>query len=184
MASVAMKYGFFCFFLFSLTFFACEEEKVSPQHAKPAQDYETQPDQVSWNIKVVFVDSSFTRAKLTALKGRIYYKRMETLLDGDVRVEYMSRYSGNMRSRLSSDSARIDDRTKDMMAIGNVVVYDDSTKTRLKTSKLFWNNAEQKFYSTEYVELDSPSERIQGYGFESDQNLQNYKVFRVSGEKR
>jgi hypothetical protein len=47
-----------------------------------------------------------------------------------------------------------------------------------------WDNGSQKLYSTEFVTITSPNEKIQGYGFESDQNLTNYKIFKVSGVKK
>jgi len=71
-----------------------------------------------------------------------------------------------------------------MHAYGHVVAINDSARTRMETSILFSNNKTEKFYSTEFVKVVSPKERIQGYGFESDQNLNNYKIFRVSGEQK
>jgi LPS export ABC transporter protein LptC len=142
------------------------------------------PDQISRNIKVLFIDSSFTKAILRAKRARIYQERMETLLDSGLSVEFMSRQSGKRISHLTADYAKIDDRTKNMFARGNVVVISDSSQRKLVTSQLAWNNATQRFYSTEFVEISSPQERIQGYGFESDSQLNNYKISRVSGEQK
>ena len=85
---------------------------------------------------------------------------------------------------MSCDSAEIDDRTKNMLAKGNVLVWSDSSRTKLETSVLHWDNKTQLFYSTEFVTIDSPEEKIQGYGFESDQNLKYYRIFKVSGEQK
>jgi len=34
------------------------------------------------------------------------------------------------------------------------------------------------------VRITSPDEKLQGYGFESDLNLTNYKIYKVSGETK
>ena len=39
----------------------------------------------------------------------------------------------------------------------------------------------RKLFSNQYVKINSPVEIIEGYGFESNQDLSNYKIFKVSG---
>ncbi|ROL61227.1 LPS export ABC transporter periplasmic protein LptC [Bacteroidetes/Chlorobi group bacterium ChocPot_Mid] len=167
-----------------VVFLGCDEDKVIPKKNIDIINLETQPDQISYKTEVTFVDSNFTKAILKAERARVYQSRMETLLDGGVYVQFFKRYSTGKVSYLTSDSARIDDRTKNMMAGGHVVVISDSTNTKLETSLLEWDNITQKLYSTEFVRVTSPSETIQGYGFESDQSLSNYKIFRVSGQQK
>jgi len=163
---------------------SCDEGKVIPKKKNISHNLETQPDQISYNTEVFFVDSAFTKAILKAKRARVYQARYETLLDGGINVQFFKRHSIKKVSYLTADSARIDDRTKNMLAGGHVIVISDSTSTKLETSLLEWDNATQKLYSTEFVRVTSPSETIQGYGFESDQSLSNYKIFRVSGEQR
>lgn len=171
-------------FLLIVAAVSCDEGKVIPKKKNISHDLETQPDQISYNTEVVFVDSTFTKAILKAKRARVYQARLETLLDGGIHVQFFKRHSGKKVSYLTADSARIDDRTKNMLAGGHVIVISDSTNTKVETSLLEWDNTTQKLYSTEFVRVTSPSETIQGYGFESDQSLSNYKIFRVSGEQR
>lgn len=140
-----------------------------------------EPDQSGHDVEVMFMDSGFTKAILRAKKGRVYQDNMETFLDDGLRVEFYSRYDGSRISLLTGDSARIDDVTKNMLVRGSVVVISDSTGNKLDTEVLEWNNTTQKIYSNEFVKITTKNEVIQGYGFESDQNLDNYKINRVSG---
>ncbi|MBX3044667.1 MAG: LPS export ABC transporter periplasmic protein LptC [Candidatus Kapabacteria bacterium] len=140
-----------------------------------------EPDQSGTDIEVLFVDSGYTKAKLKAKKGRVFQDNQETFLDDMVNVDFYSRFSGARISNLIADSARIDDVTKNMLARGNVVVISDSTGNKLETQILEWNNRTQKIYSNEFVKISTRNEIITGYGFESDQNLENYKINRVSG---
>ena len=167
-----------------IIFFGCDDSQNVPKIKEKNVNYEIMPDQISFDVEVFFADSSFTKAVLKAKRARIYQKRMETLLDGGIKVEFLSRFTGKRVSILTADSARIDDKTKNMLSGGHVIVISDSSGTKLETTRLEWINETQKLYSTEFVKIISPNETIQGYGFESDQNLSNYKIFRVSGEQR
>jgi LPS export ABC transporter protein LptC len=140
-----------------------------------------EPDQTGHDIEVVFNDSGYTKAILKAKKGRVYQDNQETFLDDGLNIEFYSRASGLRISLLTGDSARIDDVTKNMLARGHVVVISDSTGNKLETEILEWNNTTQKIYSNEFVRITTRNEVITGYGFVSDQNLDNYKINRVSG---
>jgi LPS export ABC transporter protein LptC len=142
------------------------------------------PTHVAYNLTVHFTDSSATKARLRGAVGRIFEDRMETTLSGGVFVEFYSLKTGKRAATLRSDSAWIDDRTKNMIAIGNVVVVSDSSRTTLTTPRLFWDSATERVSSTERVSIVSPKETIDGVGFESDQGLTMYKIFNVRGVQR
>ncbi len=167
-----------------LLFSSCENNEYVPGKAADSLAQEDMPDQVSWDITVYFYDSSFTAAKLQARRARIFQDRQETLLDSGLQVDFYSRKSGGRGSVLTANNARIDDQTGNMLARGDVVVISDSNNTKLETSVLEWNDKTQKLYSTEFVKITSPNEIITGYGFESDQNLTNYTIHKVSGYQR
>jgi LPS export ABC transporter protein LptC len=178
-----MKYFFILIFLLILTN-GCEERKLAVVKKIDKLAAGEQPDQVSNNVTVIFADSAFTKAILYAKHARIYQKRQETYLDNGMKVDFMSQKSANRISVLTADSARIDDRTKNMLARGHVLVISDSANIKLETTLLEWNNSTQKIYSSEYVVITTDKEIIRGYGFESDPNLANYKINRVSGIQR
>lgn len=172
-------------FILISTFISCEIKKENPsEKIIDSVSVETIPDQISWDFEAIFIDSSFTKAILNARRARIYNDRQETLLDSGLKVEFMSKTSGKRVSLLTADSARIDDNTKNMLARGNVFVVADSSNTTLETSLLEWDQKTQKLYSTEYVKIVSPNEVITGIGFESDPNLTNYKIKKVSVEQK
>ncbi len=170
--------------MFYLNLLSCEDEL--PRATAPRMDIlsEIQPDQISWNIKVTFVDSNYVKAILYATRARVFQERMETLIDSGLKVDFFSMDEKQRISYLVAEKARIDDRTKDMFAEGNVVVISEKTGRKLETQILSWNNSTQRFYSTEFVKITTPEEIIQGYGFESDANLSNYNIHKVSGVKQ
>ena len=174
-------YVFILPFTFLVIFNGCDDPKKNIFKKVDSIDVSNVPDQIAFNIEVAFVDSSYTKAILNAHRGRIYNNKFETLLDGGLEVKFLSESSGKRVSLLTADSARIDDKTKNMLAWGKVVVISDSSNTKLETSVLEWHNDARKLYSTAYVKITSPMEIIEGYGFESDPNLSYYKILKVSG---
>lgn len=145
---------------------------------------ERPPAHISYHLRVVFSDSTHTRAVLQAAEARVYDDRQETILRDTVTVDFFSRSTGARVARLSADSAVIDDRTKNMHAYGDVTIWSDSTRTLLETQTLFWDHARQRISTKDVVRITAPSETIQGVGFESDQFLTSYTLYNVQGERR
>src|SRR5205823_1227780 len=83
---------------------------------------------------------------------------------------------GKHSSVLTSHRAFIDDNTKNMTAYDSVKVLSDSG-TLVETDSLLWDNGTHKMHSDAYVRITEKSGRItRGHGFESDQDLVNYKI--------
>jgi hypothetical protein len=66
-----------------------------------------------------------------------------------------------------------------MWAIDSVVAVNDSGVT-LRTEELMWRNKDQKIVSDKFVTIVSRTEKIEGYGFESDQGIKNYVIHRIT----
>jgi LPS export ABC transporter protein LptC len=162
---------FLCIILISLC--GCQQQRVKPSVISnlPLQKL---PSQESWNSKVTFTDSGRTKAVLFAGHIRVYYDTQETLLDTSVKVEF---YDENQikSSTLTSLRGRVDDATQNLWARDSVRVVNDSGVT-ITTSELMWRNKDRKIVSDKFVTITSPKEKIQGYGFESDQSLRNYFI--------
>jgi LPS export ABC transporter protein LptC len=164
-------------FLISLLLAAsCSNQKVKPS-VDPSLSVEELPAQESWDATVFFSDSGRTTAILKAGHLRMFSDRKETLLDEGVKVDF---YDENeiKTSTLTSEKGRVDDATRDLYAIDSVVVENDSVTIR--TDELKWRNSDKKIVSDKFVTIISPKEKIQGYGFESDQHLQNYVIYNIT----
>ncbi len=165
-------------FLFS----GCEDE--INKKVFTIQEPKENADQISYNFSAYFVDSNFTKAELSAYRARIFSSKKETYLDSNVKVNFFSKKTGNKESNMRADTVVIDDVSKNMTAFGKVFVMSDLNKATLKAKMLIWNNSTQKLTSTSFVTYSSKYETISGWGFESDQNLENYKFTKVAGEQR
>ena len=50
-----------------------------------------------------------------------------------------------------------------------------------ETSLLFWDQKEEKVYSDKYIRIQEDDKIITGIGFESNQNMTQYKIFNSQG---
>jgi LPS export ABC transporter protein LptC len=162
--------------LASLTLLGCEE-KIKPSTIQlPTTEF---PTQESWNSTITFSDSARIKAILWSGHISRFSQQRYTVLQESVRVDFYDDTQAHT-SLLTAKHGRVNDATEDFVAYGNVVVVSDSGTT-LKTDSLCWNNSTRKISTQAFVDIVSPTERIRGVGMESDQNLKNYKIFRVTG---
>ena len=166
--------------LVAAVFWSSCEEKVQPD-VMTQIDSRTLPQQESWNSTVTLSDSGRVKAIIKAGYIRVYEEPRQTLLSEGVVVDFFDE-DGRKTSVLTSREGKVDDPTNDLEAWGDVVVVSQEDSTTLKTERLFWDNTRRLVHTPEFVSIVSPSEKIQGTGFEAEQNLRNYRIFRVSGE--
>jgi LPS export ABC transporter protein LptC len=166
----------------ALVLSACGER---PAVTKVSDDpFISAPSQMATNIVVTFSDSSFVKARLYASVGRILEQQQQTTMSGPVTVDFFDRDNRDPVARLTSDSCLVDDRTRNMTALGNVVVTSLRRDLVLRTTKLSWLQSTQRIRSDESVTIETAHERIDGVGFESNQDLTSYRLARVRGVQR
>ncbi len=157
------------------------EEKVKPS-VLASVDSRTIPQQESWNSDIVVSDSGRVRALIHAGYIRMYESSQQTFMSEGVRVRFFNP-DGAQTSVLTSEEGTVDEGTNNLEARKHVyVVSSDSVK--LWSEVLYWDNKRQLIHTPEFVRIVSPKEHLQGRGFESDQSLKNYRIFRVTGEAR
>jgi len=135
------------------------------------------PSQTSYDVRMNFSTDGVVRAVLTARRVRTYETKRQTILDSSLKVDFYSAkaYHTNV---LTAKRALIDDRTKNMIAYDSVRTKSDHG-VLVETDSLIWDNLSHKIRSDSFVRITEKSGRITtGYGFESDQDLINYKIKR------
>jgi LPS export ABC transporter protein LptC len=155
----------------------CSSDRVKPPVDANLNTKEL-PSQESWDSEVVFSDSGKTRAVLYAGHIRMFEKSRETLIDSSLKIDFYNREQIKTTT-LTSKRGKVNDATKDLYAFDNVVVVNDSGTT-LKTEELMWRNNDRKIVSDKFVTIISPLEKIEGYGFESDQAMRNYVIRNIT----
>ncbi|MEJ2195068.1 MAG: LPS export ABC transporter periplasmic protein LptC [Ignavibacteriaceae bacterium] len=163
--------------LISLLIYGCTKEKIEPTVNTQITSVEI-PDQESWNSTVFFSDSGKTRAILYAGNLKVFSKRKETLLEDNIKIDF---YNENQikTTTLTAKRGRVDEGTNNLFAIDSVVAKNDSGVV-IRTDEMMWRNSDQKIVSEKFVTIDTPTEKIEGYGFESDRHLRHYIIYNIT----
>ena len=116
-----------------------------------------------------------------ARSDKLYKKKNESaLLIGNVEIDFYNDL-GKHISILYSDSARINEDNNNLTAHGNVYVVSDSGYT-LTTERIDWNNSYKMIVAKDSVMFTtSEGDTLYGVGFESDSDLEEWKIFRPIG---
>ena len=161
----------------AVSLIGCEDKFQPSVASKVAADI---PSQESWHTKITFSDSGKVSAILHAGHIAVYENRQYTILDSNITVDFFDKDEKHT-STLTARSGKVNDITHDLEANDHVVVVSDSGTT-LRTEQLFWTNLTQKIHTPLFVDITSPTEHIQGTGFESDQALKHYTIQQVTGQ--
>ena len=155
---------------------ACSERSDDTQLAKGI-DY---PDQESWGVTIILTDSSIERARIQSGHLEKYNQKQHILLDEKVKVDFFDKRQVHV-AVLNSESAEVDQKTNNMKAIGDVIALSDSGIT-LYTDTLFWNAKKEQMNTENSVMITTlEKDTLYGVGFESDSDLQNWKILKPSG---
>jgi len=172
-----MRKFFFAFnFVIFTLLISCGETKLKPQIDQSVNSDEI-PDQESIDATITFTEDGKIKAILYSDTIKVIESKNEKDLIG-VNIKFYNDEE-EQTSQLTSKRGRIDDNTQDMYAIDSVVAVSDSGVT-LTTDELIWKNKTRKIETDKFVKIVSDKEIIEGYGFESDQNLNNYTIFDIT----
>ena len=164
--------------LISVSIYSCDE-KFKP--VKTSLDTVYIPDYESRNAEGIVADSSKIKAVLRAGYIANFSKLGFTIIDSGATVDFYK--NGTVVSTLTGDRGKVFEKTKDIEIRDNITVVNKEG-SKLETSRLYWTEDTQRVSSDTFVAIQTPSENIQGIGFESDQGLKNYKIFKVTGTFR
>ena len=174
MQKIQFNINKFIYFLGLIFLLNCSET-----HVQSNNKYEEAYDNEIWNpiIKLSRKDKKLVQASSDKL-----YKNTNqmALLTGNVEVDFYNQ-DGHHSSVLQSDTARIDEKNNNLYASGNVYVVSDSGYT-LSTSELIWDNRYEMIIAEDSVMFTHPGgDTLFGIGFESDIDLERYKIYKPFG---
>ncbi len=153
----------------------CAELEEMPQAAKQQQKM---PVQEAWNSTIITSDEGRKTAEIQFGYMFQYEKEKVFYFDDGIAIDIFNEKGAHV-SKALADSGVLKEDTEDMEAHGNVLAVSDSGRV-LRTERIFWNNASQKWYSdAPTVYIPSEGDTIYSIGFESDRNFQNYRGYKL-----
>ena len=163
--------------LFFLIFqFACQSNELQ----KSGQTRQGRPDAESWDAVITLTNKGAKRGVIRSGHLEKYNDNEFILLDQNVDADFFNEeevFTTNLKSLV----AEIDEEEDFLVAIGNVVVVTDSGVT-LFTDTLSWDNQKEKvFTSDSVIFITEKKDTLYGIGFESDIELNNWKILQPTG---
>ena len=172
--------SFLILFLMVTILSACGKQDVQDNMTDSEPEPELMPDQESWNSEIILTSGGKKIALIKAGHMAKFENKSIILMDEGVEIDFYDDEE-NHTSHLKSDRGEINERLRDLKAIGNVVVVSDSGET-LFTEELLWKNKMQKIISEVDVMIATGTDTIYGIGFESDVGLTSWTIKKPRGK--
>jgi len=172
-------YGVLCGLMVVVLCLACgETENTSASGGMEGE----RPDQESWGSQVTLWDLGEPRAIVRAGHLRTYEKKRTVEIDEGLRIDFFDE-EGEHTAQLTAQSGTMDETTKDVKAVGGVVVISDQGDT-LRTDLLRWSNEQEKIYGDGPVEIATEDASEKGVGFEASPDLESWTMREIVGHVR
>jgi len=155
---------------------ACRPERQS--YVPDAGSGDVTPTMTTRDVETFISDSGYTRYHITTPLWLMFEDAEEPFWRFPYGLD-MEQYDLQMRpeSNVICDSAVYFSRMRLWRLDGNVVMVNTQRDSFL-TQQLFWDQNDRKIYSDSFIHIVRSDRIIEGYGFESEQNMNSYIVHR------
>ncbi len=160
----------------SLIFFSCKEKNDSL--VAFSYDPELVPSLVTDSAYQFVSDSGITRYKMVYDVWMVFDKAKEPYWFFPEGI-YVEQFTPDfeIESIVEADTAwfYVD---KNLLRLKKNVHVENMKGEVFDSDELFWDRKNAKVYSDAYIEIQQGDSRLKGYGFESNQQMTNYRIFR------
>ncbi|MCM1292024.1 MAG: LPS export ABC transporter periplasmic protein LptC [Bacteroides sp.] len=156
----------------------CEDEHKEIVHGNP--NPETTPTMTTTDVETLISDSGVVRYKITTPLWYMYDEAAEprwTFPEG----VHLEKFDLKLKPEayVECDSA-IFWRDKQLWRLDGYVNIRNLAGEKFLTNQLYWDQRQQKVYSDSFIHIERAGKIIEGYGFESNEQMTRYHVLRVA----
>lgn len=163
----------------ALALCACRDDKkelVDLQY-----DPETFATMTTTDVSTLISDSGVVRYRIDAPMWLVFDEAREPnwkFPDG----LHMEKYDNFMRREATVDcDSALYLKNKQLWRLDGYVDIKNTAGEKFLTSQLYWDQRGQKVYSDSFIHIERADRIIEGYGFESNDRMTQYRVLNVSG---
>ncbi len=169
------------FLLLAVFLFTSSCQSNQPDEIKAMVDEVNLPSLSVHNLRSEITDS-----------GRVSYLFMAPLMNQyDNQEEPYTEFPHGLHLIVYNKQEEIDAQIKseyaiyyekeDLWELQNNVEAVNFKNEVINTEQLFWDSRSHRIYSDEFIKITTDEEILTGYGFESDENFENYTIKNISG---
>lgn len=158
---------------------SCGEEKHPLLSG--STDPERFPTMRTTNVSTLISDSGITRYKITSPLW-LMFEEARTPQWRFPKGLHLEKYDDFFRkdATVDCDSATFF-KEQQLWRLDGYVKIANMAGEKFLTPQLFWDQRHRKIYSDSFIHIEKSDRTIEGYGFESDERMTNYRVLNVSG---
>lgn len=146
-----------------------------------ALERDSLPVMATMGMTSLVSDSGVIRYRVTAAEWLMFDKKVPSYWAFEKGV-YLERFDTLMRvdAQIEADTAYFFDEQKLWELRSNVKIVNLSGTT-FTTDLLYWNQVTEKIYSDAFLTIQDGDDILHGYGFDSDQYLENVVIRKPMG---
>ena len=160
----------------SLFFVSCKDkdENLVPLRYDP----EKVPTMITDSVTTLISDSGITRYKLIADEWQVFDKAGEPYWYFP-RGIYLERFTPdfNIEATVIADTAWFYNK-KELWKLKKNVHVENMKGELFDSEELFWDRKKERVYSESFIVIKRGETEIKGFGFESNQQMTDYRIFR------
>ncbi|MDO7873156.1 LPS export ABC transporter periplasmic protein LptC [Hymenobacter sp. ASUV-10] len=163
--------------LAGLALLGCDDKKATG----PLQTY-TGPLMETTNVRTLFSDSAKLKLKLTAPLEQ-QFENGDVIYPKGMVVTFYQGDGKTVVNTLTAKYGKVDKLKSLYIMRGDVRVVNVPQQQRMNTEELFFDKAKQQIYtdSAMKVHVETPTERLEGYGLTANQDFSRYRITRPTG---
>lgn len=158
---------------------ACNNDQ--PQYVRKFSERASVPGMFTDSVTTLISDSGRIRYRVVTEIWKVYDKAAEPYWYFPKKV-FFERFNDSLKteSLVQGDTAHYYTRRKMWVLRKNVKLINLKGET-FETSLLYWDQRGQRIYSDSFIRIEQVDQILTGYGFESNEQLTRYRIFKPTG---
>lgn len=142
---------------------------------------EKMPTMKTINVSTLISDSGITQYKIVTPEWLVY-DEVDTPCWRFPKGVYLRKYDRQFKviASVAADSALYLVNTR-LWRLDGKVEMQKAPKDLFQTEQLFWDERKGKLYTDSFIHVETETHVLEGYGFESNQQLTDYIILRPTG---
>lgn len=159
-----------------MSLFSCKEKNANL--VPFSYDPDSVPTMITTSASQLISDSGITRYRIVSDQWLVFEKAKDPYWYFPEGI-YFEQFTPDfeIEATVEADTAWYYNE-KDLWRLKQNVHVENREGEQFDSEELFWDGKNAKVYSDSYIEIKSGLTELKGYGFESNQTMTNYRIFR------
>jgi len=132
------------------------------------------------NVETLMSDSAKLQIKLTGPLEQ-QFENGDMRYPKSVKVTFYEKDGKTIKNTLRGNYGKYDKAKNLYFLRGDVRVKNEEKQQSLKTEELYYDRLKGTIYTDKFVNIQTPTERLEGYGMTATQDFSRYTILKPTG---